>query len=129
MDPSALEESACDMLSTFVMGSHGLCAAFLQAQRQGATLSDLKEAMHLAATADAVRQRMDQFEAIRAQPPSLGPLDLNACGNSESLSTYVSQMEGDYSEQVCITPPLSITTCLTTNLDCAVAKCFFVRTL
>lgn len=79
LDPIAVEEEACDLLTTCTVGPDGVLAAFCQAPRQGATLGDLKGALHVAQTADCVHERMAQFSAIRAAPTCVGMLDLEAC--------------------------------------------------
>jgi hypothetical protein len=76
LDPNAIEEASCTILGTFAVSLGVLQTAFVRAERPGATLDDLKQAVHLACTSDAVQTRVDQFEAIKQQPQGVGDIAL-----------------------------------------------------
>ena len=77
------------MLSSFAVTQHGIAAGFSQALRPRATLADLKQAVHIAASADTVAERIAQHDRLRQQPLTAGAqqVDVNLDAMSDMPST------------------------------------------
>lgn len=78
LDPNAVEEATCNLLGTLTIGDGGVRSAFFNTVRPGATVEDVKDAIHLACSTDAASQRIAEIESIKQSTPVVGDQSIAA---------------------------------------------------